>query len=483
MHDRVVSATRVEQPLTRERVASFLQIDRELVTNGLPAVNLSSVRIEDVVMLHCIIFGELPIESIPTILHMYRVNWEQYRRLVGRYASDVEFLAGGKGAPSPSLRTMIEECVASGYRVVGNLYIAPAYHNARPIGEGLFALAPVRRGQLLQQFTGLLYREENFKVRGMAQDYMLKTRYAGRAYIVYPLDTGGADVDPQHVAAYINEPSAPIWIEGDRVRHAGRDARVIYATYIPNEDNFIAELDEQHEFDYIVRYDDGVDPTTARVHAWEVEYRDSRADHVFQANVAWYDFPFPLELYRSSSGPAHSSGEDTQVEEWCLREWDDATFIKEWPPGDIPGVMASFSDSTAIFDIPPAPQVVSVLKRHHDTRSPVVLFLKEEVFEGLERYGLVLRVTTSTVTVRHVVSLAWGWHIPRCISVGRTRHRGHEEVVPFPLIYACDDIPAGHELLSLYANRVDSRGLPCRQLLDGDHGFLPWWHEHTPVGL
>ena len=55
------------------------------------------------------------------------------------------------------------------------------------------------------------------------------------------------------------------------------------------------------------------------------------------------------------------------------------------------------------------------------------------------------------------------WRLPNEIKAGKY----YSTYIPFPLIYACDDIAENEELLILYdSDPIPSRGLPCRSLTD-----------------
>ena len=109
-----------------------------------------------------------------------------------------------------------------------------------------------------------------------------------------------------------------------------------------------------------------------------------------------------------------------------------------------------------------------------------VVFLKPDVYHGLDRTGVVTESREGRrgrLTVRHTVAAHTWWRLPETILVGKARQCkscqtkddpfcGKCLSVPFPVVHACADIAKGQELLSLYNERDKEdrrldRGLGC----------------------
>ena len=96
-----------------------------------------------------------------------------------------------------------------------------------------------------------------------------------------------------------------------------------------------------------------------------------------------------------------------------------------------------------------------------------VVFLKPDVYHGLDRTGVVTESREGRrgrLTVRHTVAAHTWWRLPETILVGKARQCkscqtkddpfcGKCLSVPFPVVHACADIAKGQELLSLYNER------------------------------
>ena len=149
----------------------------------------------------------------------------------------------------------------------------------------------------------------------------------------------------------------------------------------------------------------------------------------------------------------------------------------EWSLNDLTKAFASFSDMSAIYR----------MRRDVVLQPGYIVFLKENVFQGLQRYGEVLTTRGTHILVRHIVQPSVTWRLPQHVLAGKHKRckfcRVRDDprcenciVVPFPLIYACRDISASEEFLCLYSSEVKARGLPCRSMLD-EESMSPCWNE------
>ena len=106
----------------------------------------------------------------------------------------------------------------------------------------------------------------------------------------------------------------------------------------------------------------------------------------------------------------------------------------------------------------------------------MILTLKDNIFNGLDRNAIVINVSSTEIKVCHFVNEDMFWKLPNEVKAGKY----YQKWIPFPLIYVCDNIQPGEEFLCLYSQeRIVSRGLPC-SLTKGDGGIdfdafqAPW---------
>ena len=137
---------------------------------------------------------------------------------------------------------------------------------------------------------------------------------------------------------------------------------------------------------------------------------------------------------------------------------------------------SAFRDTTAVF------RMGSVT-----LRPGYVVLLKENVFQGLHRYGEVVENNGESITVRHIIEPSTVWRLPQQVLVGKHKLcpgcKLHDDpmcrmcgVFPFPLVFACKDISPREEFLCLYSSQIKSRGLACRNMLDSE-AMCPRWDE------
>jgi hypothetical protein len=348
--------------------------------------------------------------------------------------------------PSHALVARIRECQERGYehRGVPPVYVRAAFHGGASVGDGLFAMAPLRRGQLIMQFVGRVIRAKtatpSYLRVGRRYNYIIEARYMGMDVVIDPLDRNtGTHRESRSVAACINEPSAPFAVDG-LARHIPSGRSVVVRTMgLPGEAVWVEFVDDDK-------------PTEV---AWH-DLTSYGADDTHVANCMWYDFPVPLtDLYRKT----RDVSPDAAV---FQRTASHATVLTARTPKQLTRLCDGHANLSGVFHLP-EPRVYDV---HVDD----VVILREELFLGLHRAGVVL--TCDPWTVRFVLRDVCAWNLPHHTFAGRLE--GSKTYVPFPNVYACADVPAGRELLSLYAEPLDTRGEGCT-LGDEDIGVA--WVE------
>ena len=199
------------------------------------------------------------------------------------------------------------------------------------------------------------------------------------------------------------------------------------------------------------------------------------ARDVSRANVDWIDFPVPLPtLYRATRKKKGTF--------YVFRRRLDASIVPlEWHRSTLSSNFTSFTDCrTGIFK--------AFKGMHVHIKPGYVLFMHEERFRGLERYGLVTTVKRDTIIVQHYVLHTWSWRLPRRVLAGKLHtcaacRKGVDDpacancvMVPFPLVLACRDIAPDDELLCVYAQTIASRGARCPELADDE--YRPSWRDY-----
>ena len=398
-------------------------------------------------------------------------RWYTYRRrLSPLYYSDAEWIRRRRGSPSDPLSKRIAECHRKGWPIHEGVYVRPSMHpdgshgSVVSVGSGLFSLLPFKRGHLLFQFTGRVvpFTKSYIPKNKKRQDYCIECRYGPSDFVVNPLTKDDTEVHPDHFSAFINEPSAPPWRPGDSARHGRRN--VIVRSY------------DHVDGTYAVEYAQGrSDPAVPAVELSPHPMHPLNGKPSFEANTFWYDFPVPLDgLYT-----AHSSGEDLPQDCYSFSRTSDRSVSITWDVENFFKEFTSFSNSTGIYR----------LERKGETlvRGNMV-YMRDRVFLGLERYGVVQKRDSTSITVLHAVSSDTLWRLPltvlagkaeRCAACGLKDDPGCTrcKFVPFPLVFCCKDISPGDELLCLYERKIKSRGLPCQEPLQ-DRDMLPRWNDH-----
>lgn len=354
--------------------------------------------------------------------------------------------------PSIETRRLLKMCKTHGFTFMSNppVYVRPSAHFGRGVGDGLFALAPFFRGQMILQFTGAVYDLSSGKkfMVGRRQDYVINMRYNGRDFTLDPLDpTTHHHVHPPHYAAYINEPSPPPFAKMTNARHEPSKRNVLVHHYEHKNGRIRIEFPDGRK-EYVQPEALSTEATRALQH---LPYR---------ANCAWFDFPVPLDdLYRKVTVKENG----LCVYKRTNRHACTVTFR------GIDEMVTAFEGHTN--------QAYS-FEMHRSRIDKIVvgdvLTLRDERMEGLRRHGTVTRVSTmSGWEVYFRLKPDTAWRLPRIVYAGTSSTHGYD--VPFPCIYACSDIRPGDELLCLYADALATRGLGCRTLMNDSNFGLPWY--------
>ena len=353
-----------------------------------------------------------------------------------------QFLKENAIRPCAASRTLMDSCRS----VVLHppVCVRPSMHFGSSVGDGVFALIPFQRGQMIMNFTGRIHKlnEKGFMI-GKRPDYILSPRYLGREFIIDPLDDTHQFVQPPHYSGYINEPSAPPFPHMSNARHNSTGRVVLVRRYDYAKGYVVVEFSDGRR-ESVIPEDLSTDDTRRMKH---LPYR---------ANCMWYDFPVPLEeLYRRvSSNP--STG---------------VSLYKRTKRHSCTVTIHSREQMVAVFE-GHTNQVFSFemhASRWEKLAMGDVVTLREEQMEGLRRHGVVTRVSAESFDVYFRVDPKAAPMLPQTVRAGTVG----DYDVPFPSIHACKKIEIGEELLCLYAEPMRSRGLHCKRKLTSV--TLPWY--------
>lgn len=354
--------------------------------------------------------------------------------------------------PSRATQKLVRECVEAGHTLLADppACVRPATHFGRSVGMGMFALAPLARGQMITQFTGTVHPGSGGKgfMAGNRADYVINARYKGREYTIDPLDAAThRTVAAPHFAAYINEPSRPPFASRTNARHVPSNRNVLVKAYEHRDGGTLR-----------VEFADG---RQERVPPEDLAGTDGAVPpRSYRANCAWFDFPVPLDdLYRKTKV------KDNGLVVYARTALHGCTVTFRGAEE----LVAAFETHTN--------QAYS-FEMHRGRAERVVkgdvLSLRDEVMDGLRRHGVVVGARAGEWDVYFRVDPEVAHRLPRVAYAGPCEGRD----VPFPCIHACSDVRTGDELLCLYSTPLATRGLGCRALLAASDFRLPW-HEYV----
>ena len=318
--------------------------------------------------------------------------------------------------------------------------VREAHHFGTAVGAGAFAAQAIPPHVFVLPFTGRVHVGRGtraFLSIGDRVNYILHFRYGARWYTIDPTDAADAHRtrDPAHVAAAINEPSAPVWPRGARAWHSPSAAYVYPKRYVPTRGHVVATDEWMHEVR--VAPDDIMTDAQRKV---------SRANCSFQEPLV------PLEgFYEDTGTEERLGGQDTRVfartsEAECTLEFATA--------GALAQLCSAYANLDGLYDVKDATFFQNV--RGNDT-----LELKYDVYNGLRREGTVLSCGPHHKGPWRVrFFLQHGLSLPARVPVAQVDGRS----VPLPSVYSCAHISAGDELLCLYSSTQVSktRGLGCK---------------------
>ena len=383
-------------------------------------------------------------------------------------------------------------------------------HYGRPIGDGLFALVPLMRGQLLCQFEGTMqflmrkgisYFDSNQAAQAMRRRYCLPFNYGGTQYIINPL-VEDHFVGEKNAAGFINEPSAPPFVPNEWVvlyADTKNLVRVVYYDYanwrvvvtrdgerldvhprdIERPDvTWFASVDElnatyatyanriQSAFNkdptIVLQKRNGTFFQTNGAPTWQnddyvqvnnrvFQNRMRHKTHYYEANCTFFDFPVPIEMYDVTGDVATRRTDENHCDiKSSLEE------LVRWCSGGV--------DARGKFTEP------------HRFVPGAVLFLRPNIFEGLRPFVHVTDHRGSVLKIRVFVESKYMWRLPNKIKVARVGGK----VIPFPLVYIHRDVKIGQELLCIYdrVNRLSTRGISCddQNCYDSSRYGAHWSH-------
>ena len=402
--------------------------------------------------------------------HMFKYTSTLTTRLTAHDRHDIcwvyrhltQWLQGGKNKhePSPKLYKLLKKELENGSAVHTHppIYIRRTSHYGRECGLGAFSLVRMLPGQLIYQFIGRVHANVNnffsAGVKQMRSSYAMEASYRGRKFIINPFDASSKGPDPNCPTAFINEPSAPP--VGMIALHIPTGRNVLTLAYRHMQG------DTEVEFaDNVIRY---VPSDELRVKDGE-DYLDDK----HTANCMWQDFPVPLEFYEFS----YMRHDELYV--YRKRSLSKSTCEVVYTHAEAMTLFESFGTDSHLQKLTKAS--FRLLSRSD------VLVLKPKPFDGLYRESIVTKIDKRHVHVKHFVTDATWWRLPRealasklnTCSECRRKDDGRCTActfVAFPVIHACKDIYPGQELLCLYREETEeTRGVAC-----GASGvYLPPW--------
>ena len=387
-------------------------------------------------------------------------RWRAYRsRVPSETRRDVTWLKTRGGATSRRFAERLKDIKREAWMWFGHVYVKPAHHYGTHVGNGMFALVPLHRGQFLFQFTGFLLSPETKHMKNdMRRDYSMIAQYGAGKVTVVPLNDDETTVSSNHFAGFINEPSPPPWKDAESVRVGGRHG-------IVRDYHFQTGT-------YDVEFEGG---GTESVAVQDVRHvHPPASSDVYEANCMWYPFPVPLHDAYVPSGQRRGG-------DYVFQRTSSAAVRYVWKKPDILSAFSSFSDGTGIYKLTKSIRLAAGM----------MVYLKDvNVFPGLERYGLITDVSsTGHLTVTHVIASHTSWRLPQLIYAAKfkvcstCKKEGDDAAcrrcvtIPFPMVYACKNIRPDEELLCLYNDERDKeRGIGCVRALQDDD-FMPEWHH------
>ena len=335
--------------------------------------------------------------------------------------------------------------------------IAPSCHYGRECGKGAFSLIHILEGQLIHQFTGkVVSPSKSYLHTQDRMDYVLNARYGGVSFLVDPL--AGRQPDLQHRSAYINEPSSPPFPVGSNARHLPTGRNVLVKKYDHANGRMAIEF-----ADASMRYvpPEEIDASLDHRHAHQVKYR---------ANCSWHDFPVSLNLYRFERTQGDDGGRKGGGGGMYLfrkKEGGDSSCRCWYTQADVLRMFDHYADVQGVYNLTPT--------RMKRVVRGCILVLKKGIFPGMHSETVVTSVDRKGDRV-HVVHFVRGdtwWSLPEwvmgaklstCASCKQKDDGDCQRCrrVAFPVIYACERIRPGDELLCLYREQTQStRGIGC----------------------
>lgn len=411
--------------------------------------------------------------------------------LKSNYVSDVKYIEGYRKWTNPPVAVLLRTLMFfNNYTVIQNtpLYINHCvYHHSEKVQNGLFSLISFKKGTCVGQFTGSVHVAKDFSMESeIRNDYVLPTSYRGVEYIINPLNEPETAVDITNYGALINEPSVvpngyTVFTLNDGHSTYGHVVKYDHLKYLytldsgehvdatqlySDNDNCKGSVDDASDDDYdVTSMSSDDDDVTVIYHKPVSTICDIGLKHI--ANCIWVPFPVPLEFYKT---------DDEETWTFCNMVHSKVSYEIH----EVCNVFQTFINETHEYEMTP--------ENFDYIEVGCVFLMKADIFNGLHRYATVTEKDKWRVVVTHAINEYTFWRLPQTIKAGKVQVGGNTRYIPFPLIYAYDDIPANTELLCLYNDPVNDRGAPCRlRMKDSviDDSILgPMWNvvepEHRP---
>lgn len=449
---------------TLTRIQEFLYASNLDPEEG---VDLNQLPDEIVDILHVIVHNTLPKTQT-----LDKSVLKDYRSKITRKNKEVAIIrwlrSNQQSTPPPFVASVMKNAQEKQWMMFGPFVARPAKHYGSSVGMGLYTMISLFKGQILCQFTGSLtvkgkgkkgkQQIKTFSNADQQINYIMSINYLGNNIIINPLSQK-QQVD-HNFAAYINEPSPLPFKKFDVVTVDNRNAVVLEPYDYMAESVFVEYSDNTTEF---------VDVDRVKFHPLQPKFT-----HKHRANTMWYDFPVPVKDLYVATG-------NQQGEHYVYKRTSNTDTVVHFTYEQILSTYQYLSDTTAFFKVTP-----TSVKKY--LQPGTVLVLQEDVYRGLNRSGIVLESPTSKLYyIKHTMIPVMAWALPTTILVGKY-HRcvncaksddpycSKCELLAFPMVCACSDIPAQSELLCLYGEKIASRGVGCKQGLEISEIRPEWSH-------
>ena len=378
------------------------------------------------------------------------------------------------------------------------LLVKSSHHNGDRIGRGVFALIPFFRGQYLMQFEGSIARGNITTQQNRL--YALAFQYMSEWYTVDPMHTVRTSYNYE-TAGFVNEPSTVqfatgdvLWFDRDFTIY-GRfvkkskcrknmfvkfangkdliemsikqvcatpqscffDIKHFNANWGGNRVHHSVVLTHKCNYDVVIQTkNDSFVLEYGSADIWKPDLKiyvvqddicfiNSRViDHaVLTSNCSFFDCPIPLEFYH----PFAYKGKRV-------------TCRFKNPSNNAACVTVPLAIVCNLFKEAYTDTTQQNLTKQNVARLSPKMYLRffDDCFAGLYRNAKIMSISHNKLTFECYITSAVFWSIPNIIKASYVDD--HKQLIPYPFIYAIDDIKAGSELLVMYSDKSDkNRGV------------------------